>query len=74
MKKESKVKKIRSLLLFLFIFGSILLFSLPEVNNIRGQILEDEIAEDSVKFSRILKDSVLSVPETDVVQLINFCI
>ena len=43
MKKEKQIKKISLLLLFLFIFGSILLFSLPGVNNIRGRILEDEI-------------------------------
>jgi len=43
MKKERQIKKIGSLLLFLFIFGSILLFSLPGVNNIGGRILEDEI-------------------------------
>jgi len=74
MKNKKPIKKIGLLLLLLVIFGSILLFSLSEVNNIRGQILEDEIAEDSDKFSKILKDSVLLVPETDVVQLINFCI
>ena len=43
MKKEKQIKKISLLLLFLFIFGSILLFSLSGVNNIGGRILEDEI-------------------------------
>jgi len=55
MKKERQINKISSLLLFLLIFGSILLFSVPNINNIRGGILEDEIVDDSDKFSRSLK-------------------
>jgi len=51
MKKERQVKKIGSLLLLLFMLGIILLYSLPEVNDIRGEILEDEIFDVSDKFN-----------------------
>ena len=67
MKNKKHIKKIGSLLLFLFIFGSILLFSLSEGNNNREQILEDEIVDDSDKFLRDLKKSGTEIGITEVV-------
>jgi len=67
MKNKKPIKKIGSLLLLLVIFGSFLLFSLSEDNNIRGGILEDEIIDDSDKFSRDLKNSALEFGLTEVV-------
>ena len=67
MKNKKPIKKIGSLLLFLVIFGSVLLFSLPEVNNIGGRILEDEIVDDSDHFLEGLKSSELEFGITEVV-------
>ena len=54
-------------MLLLSVFGSVLLFSLPEVDNISRRILEDEIVDDSDKFSRDLKNSVIGFTMTEVV-------